>query len=124
MVAPVSSGAKGSSQWANDVVNTITPTAWVAPTLLNSWVNHLPGTNQIARYRKIGDIVYIEGLIKNGTSGASALLLPVGYRPSFDTYFATNANGSYGSIGVLANGNVNVTGSTTYLSINCLFATT
>ena len=46
----------------------------------NSWVNYGSGY-ETARYRKIGNQVFIEGLVANGTAGSSVFTLPVGYRP-------------------------------------------
>ena len=53
--------------------------AWIAPSYSNSWTN-APGWMPL-RYRKVGDRVYIEGHIYNGTGGATAFTLPSGYRP-------------------------------------------
>jgi hypothetical protein len=68
------------STW--DLLSSV-PTAWTAPTLLNSWVNYGAG-NVDAAYRKIGDMVQLRGQVKNGTTtaGTSILTLPVGFRPT------------------------------------------
>lgn len=61
----------------------IADSGWIAPTLLNSWVN-FGSTFDTAAYRKIGEVVYVRGLIKSGTttSGTTIFTLPSGYRPS------------------------------------------
>ena len=53
---------------------------WIAPTLLNGWINYGSGLAP-AGYRKIRDIVYLRGMIKSGTVGASAFALPAAYQP-------------------------------------------
>lgn len=59
----------------------VTPTAWTAPTLLNSWVDY-GGGYQTIQYRKVGDMVQVRGLGKNGTIGfVNAFVLPTGFRP-------------------------------------------
>jgi len=71
-----------------EVVNQITqaPT-WIAPTLLNSWVNYGNGIVGDAGYYKdaLGR-VHIKGVIKDGTATASTVLfqLPAGYRPGHE----------------------------------------
>jgi hypothetical protein len=56
--------------------------AWTAPALTNGWVNFDGGTQfTAAGYRKIGDLVFLKGLIKTGTINTAAFTLPVGYRP-------------------------------------------
>lgn len=57
---------------------------WIQPTLLNSWANFSADHGfEWAAYRMIGDIVYLRGLIKNGTVGGGVPIftLPAGYRP-------------------------------------------
>src|SRR5713226_3483177 len=54
--------------------------AWTDATLANGWVTWgtpypTPG------FRKIGDQVFLRGLIKSGTIGLAAFTLPLGYRP-------------------------------------------
>ena len=55
-------------------------TAWVTPTLLNSWADYIDAFDQqVIQYRKVGDIVHIRGA-GTGVSGA-VFMLPAGYRP-------------------------------------------
>lgn len=55
-------------------------TGWIAPALLSGWANYGSGWT-VARYRKRAGIVYMQGLIANGTSGAAVFYLPAGFRP-------------------------------------------
>jgi hypothetical protein len=65
-----------------------TPPGWtLVSTFANSWVPYGAGM-QAPRYRKIGDIVYLEGGMKGGTLAATAFTLPVGFRPAFVRQFA------------------------------------
>lgn len=56
-------------------------TGWQTLTLNSGWSN--PYGNDVAKYRKIGNVVYLRGLI-NGTSAAGNVIatLPEGYRPN------------------------------------------
>lgn len=81
------------------------PSAWTAPTLVNSWVNNGAG-HQNARYRKIGDVVYIEGSIKNGVLNGVIFTLPAGFRPP--AIFRTAASDGGGIISIDTSGNVSL----------------
>lgn len=122
----VSPGAKVKSGWANDVVSQLVPLAWVniAPGAFGgTWVN-FGAPWQVARYRKIGDMTYIEGVIKSGTINTAAFTLPVGFRPPADLAFPQDAAGLFGVLTVTAAGVVTpLSGGTTLFSINCMFAT-
>jgi len=61
-------------------LNGIAPTVWTALPLSNSWV---PDAGSPVQYRKIGDIVYIRGIARNGviTTGTIGATLPTGFRP-------------------------------------------
>ena len=69
---------------------------WIAPTLLNSWVDHSPGVySTIGYYKDALGIVHLKGVVKNGTSNI-IFELPLGYRPSRFLFFETGttiANG-------------------------------
>lgn len=69
----------------------IAPTAWVNASYLNGW-STFPGY-QPAAYRKIGDIVYLRGVIANGTMNTDAFYLPTGFRPPSDLLVPQLASG-------------------------------
>lgn len=104
-------------------------TDWVYPTLQNGWTNYnnAAGTYERARYKKRNGVVYIEGLIKSGTSkndgGLTPIfVLPTGFRPQKQLCFTTtsSATGYCNRIDVYANGVVqSITGDNGYLSL-CL----
>ena len=57
--------------------------AWIAPTLLNGWVNFGSGIANVGYYKDELGIVRLRGVIKGGTmtAGTGLLVLPIGYRP-------------------------------------------
>ena len=76
---------------------------WVAPTLLNSWVND--GGYVLAGYFKDSfGLVHLKGVIKNGTISATIFTLPVGYRPSNTVLFMTLSNNAVGRISIASSG--------------------
>lgn len=96
--------------------------AWTAPTLAWSWVN-FGAPHQDVQYRKVGDLVQIRGLMKNGTMAAPAFNLPAGYRPPKDLFFAVVSAGAPAVMNVEAGGNVYPsTGSNTWFAVNCEFS--
>jgi len=101
---------------------------WIAPTLLNSWVNYGAGYDS-AGYRLRQGKVDVRGLIKSGSIGASAFVLPIRYRPTNECEkpAATNYTGTLvTSIGILTievAGNVlPLLGSNVWFSVDCSFA--
>lgn len=65
----------------------VTGESWKTPTLLNGWVDY-GSTWQGARYRRLGGVVYIQGLVKSGTA-STVFNLPAGYRPAAALMFST-----------------------------------
>lgn len=95
---------------------------WIAPTLLNSWVNYGAPYNTAAYMRTDDGLVLLRGAIKSGTTTAGTVLftLPVGFRPAGGTIeFATVSNGAIGQIDVETDGDVVIrVGGNTRLSLN------
>jgi hypothetical protein len=80
---------------------------WVAPPLVNGWVNYGAfGLATAAYYKDALGIVHLRGTIKDGTIGQAAFTLPAGCRPAADVVFAVNSNGAYGAAHVTAAGAV------------------
>lgn len=88
-----------------------------APSFQNSCVNfdgNSPPAHRSANFYKDRGRVYLNGVIKSGTSGTVAFTLPAGYLPR-DTNangisFATPASGGFAYVDVLgSNGNVRIT---------------
>ena len=80
---------------------------WIAPTLLNSWVN-FGGTTPPAGYRKTNGHIEIRGAIKNGTIPADAFVLPVGFRPRHYIWSPQASNSAFGFATISDSGNVNI----------------
>lgn len=85
---------------------------WRAATMgANSWQNY-NGGYQTARYKKVGELVVVEGLIYNtqgGTAGigATAFNLGAGYRPvGGQLLFPSNTNTGEGRVDVATTGDV------------------
>lgn len=109
------------------LVGTVQPTQWPGWTAVSTFANgwsHYGGGWRSARYRKIGDEVYVEGMIYGGTVGpaVTALTLPAGYRPaaSQQPMFVTTAEFHIDSNGVLS---VRTTPANGYVPIGCHFST-
>jgi hypothetical protein len=92
---------------------------WLNVTFMNGWTNYASGF-QTAQYRKIGDIVYLRGLVAGGTVGQPICNLPVGYRPPAHLIFATDTQtNAHGRCDVYSNGNIiHAAGSNTYFSLS------
>jgi hypothetical protein len=64
------------------IANTILQQAFIAPTLLNSWVNFGSGYQEVGYMKDSMGFVHIRGMIKSGTLSANIFILPAGYRPN------------------------------------------
>jgi hypothetical protein len=72
-------GPKGDTG-AQGPAGTLPTPPWIAPTFQNSWRAFAAGWSTPG-YRKIGDIVYLRGMVTGGTSPSTAFTLPAGYIP-------------------------------------------
>ena len=98
-----------------------TPEAFIAPTLINSWVNSGAPFNPAGYYKDPFGIVHLRGLVKSGTVGTDIFTLPVGYRPANTEVLACVSNGAFGVIEPSAAGGVNATvGNNAYFSLDGL----
>jgi len=106
-------GSGVKSDWAQQITNYVLRTPWVAfGTMGLGWVDF--DANHRAQYRKVGDDVQLRGLIKSGTTG-NVFVLPVGFRPvQADETFPVVMSGGTGNVSVFSNGNIVVTGSSTF----------
>jgi hypothetical protein len=94
---------------------------FIAPTLLNSWVNY-GGTVQNAGYALHLGLVRLRGTVKLGTVGSPIFTLPAGYRPGKAEAFAVVSNSLFGMLQVDPNGNVTLAvGSNVFVYLNCTF---
>lgn len=86
-----------------DGLAALQPGAWIAPTLLNGWVNFASGW-QVVQYRKVGDRVEIRGMVRSGTVNQAIFTLPVGFRPIALMYFAGDSYGQHAPMVAMTDG--------------------
>ncbi len=81
---------------------------WITPSMGNSWVNYDTNFNQVGYFKDKSGIVYLRGLIKNGTFGGSTVIftLPVGYRPIKRCLFMRISDSVLGRCDIANNGAV------------------
>lgn len=82
-------------------------TGWIPAPLVNGWVDY--GSNWTgARYRRVNGMVYLQGVVKNGTAPGTIFTLPEGFRPgggsNGNIIAASSSTGSEVRIDVLAGG--------------------
>lgn len=96
---------------------------YIAPTLLNSWVNFGGGSAAAGYYKDPFGIVRIRGLVKNGTTGLGnpVFTLPAGYRPPNSVILPAVSNNAFARLNVEANGDIIVeVGSNAFVSLDSL----
>lgn len=98
------------------------------PAFTNSWVNFDPSatTFERAAFRKIGDIVYIRGLVASGSLANAVFVLPTDCRPPKTLVFQSicSSVATVARLDIDAVGNVLAqSGANGFFSINCQFST-
>ena len=79
---------------------------YMAPTLLNSWVN-LGGGYNPAGYMLDGlGFVHLRGLVASGVMHSAAFTLPAGFRPENREFFACVAGDAFASTVVFPDGSI------------------
>jgi len=106
--------------------NTVTPTdsGWITPTLNSGYTGYSSPYGPI-KYRKIGNIVNIQGITNEAVANSIVFTLPVGFRPERRLVLtAQNANG-LGRLDIDQAGNVrqDYVVSSSWFSLNCTFFT-
>lgn len=90
---------------------------WQIATLQNGFENY-EGPYSNVQYRKKNGIIYIDGLIKNGSPNSVIFNLPVGFRPSARLVFPALSNFIAYRIDVHPNGDVEaITHHTVWMSL-------
>ncbi|MFJ2370883.1 hypothetical protein [Microbacterium sp. NPDC087665] len=100
-------------------------TGWRTLVLQNNWKYFGGGIYAEPRYRRLNGIVYVSGLIKDGTTSPGGVIanLPVGFRPSKQRITTVSVSpGVGGTVDMAANGNIlHGTLSTTFTSLDIVF---
>lgn len=83
------------------VIPSVAVTPWTNAPLVNGWANLSTPPWRGAQYRKVGDIVYLRGLISRVSpltpiTFLTIFTLPVGFRPLADEIFSVNVGGATG----------------------------
>jgi hypothetical protein len=78
----------GTTAWTS-LSYRLEDTGWQTPTLINSWEHYSAGTYPF-RYRRLNKVVYLVGLVRNGTINTNIAVLPAGFRPLWDAYFVAH----------------------------------
>ena len=95
--------------------------AWIAPTLLNGWLNFGAPFAATAYLKDTVGFVHLKGTLKSGTMNTAMFTLPLGYRPAEDELVPADSGGSYGRVRVNADGTVVPThGTNAAMSINSI----
>ena len=106
--------------------NTVTPvdSGWITPTLNGSYTSYGAPYGPI-KYRKIGNIVNIQGIISNASVGV-VFTLPVGFRPDRQLIFYPSVSGGgISRLDIRQNGDVfiDTTSTSGWYSLTCTFFT-
>ena len=101
------------------IASTVVTSPWAdITTFLNSWVSFSTAT--VPRYSRIGEVVFVEGVVKKSTAPAAfetIFTLPEGFRPGKVIAEPVNASNAFGLMQVLETGEVRYvsgTASTTF----------
>jgi hypothetical protein len=96
------------------------------PAFENSWVN-FGGVYHTARFKKANNVVYLDGLVKSGTSSSIIFTLPEEYRPIADSLVITSmdigSGATIGNLHIYSDGRIQmaVAGTYTWISIHIQF---
>lgn len=82
---------------------------WISPTLINGWINFGGNEETAGYYKDEFGIVHLKGFIKSGTINSTIFILPTGYKPIKNRYFAVVSNNAFGTVQVNFSGNVTCT---------------
>lgn len=96
---------------------------WTAVSFVNGWVNYSPGGWEEAQYRKVGDVVQLRGMVKDGTFNSIMFTLPVGFRPPLNHMFTAVTPGGVTRFDIYSSGGCQNYGSNTWYAFNASFST-
>lgn len=97
-------------------------TGWITPTLTGGW-EHFDGSGAPAQYRRKGGVVYLRGLLRGGSGGATAFQLPPGFRGAWlrgNSHWPVVNTDGYGFCRVWSDGQVAPAAPGTYVDIGSI----
>ena len=96
---------------------------WITATLLNSYTHYDTTTYGPIQYRKIGNIVNIQGITTQNSVGSTIFQLPVGFRPPTQIILATQNGNNFARLDITQNGDVmpQSAPSSSWISCFCTF---
>jgi len=107
-------------QGLRDLINSFDNDKWIAPTLINAFVNVGSGNSLAGYYKDPNGVVRLRGRLATGASGASPFTLPIGFRPSATKIFPIVSNGVFGTVSITSLGVVTLTGNSTYYALDSI----
>lgn len=96
----------GNVSFTAPATNILSDSGWITATL-NSGYTHYADPYGPVKYRKIGNIVNIQGITNENTVGV-AFTLPAGYRPEVQLIIAAEMSNGLGRLDIQKNGNVEI----------------
>jgi hypothetical protein len=108
--APELAPVQSVNNMTGDVVIDLgTDSGWQTPAL-GAGLTAFGGTYQSPRFRNKNGVVYIEGIVKGGTSGGSVTIftLPTDYRPNKTLIFVVQTLGGITRLDVTSSGDVKI----------------
>jgi hypothetical protein len=79
---------------------------WIAPTLLNGWIEESTGVN-LGYYKDEFGMIHLHIRLKNGTNNTNAFILPKGYRPKSTLHISLHRveDNTYATMSINTSGN-------------------
>jgi len=101
----------------------VSDSGWITATLLNNFTHYDTTTYGPVRYRKIGNIVNIQGITTQNVVSTTIFQLPVGYRPPTRLILPTLNSNSLSRLDIAQDGSVTsqAAPSASWLSCACTF---
>ena len=97
----------GNVSFTAPATNILSDSGWITVTL-NSGYTHYGDPYGPVKYRKIGNIVNIQGITNENPTGV-VFTLPAGYRPEIQIIVSAAMNNDQGRLDIQKNGNVEIT---------------
>ena len=96
---------------------------WITATLLNNYTHYDTTQYGPVRYRKIGNIVNIQGITTQNAANSAIFQLPVGFRPPTQIILAVHNANNFARLDIKQNGEVfpQTAPSSSWISCACTF---